>query len=90
MSKINKELLLSFVGKIETEDNLRNFIKAHEESGLNFHPDIDYNEYTYYSTKEPVFTADESTKLNSTMERAFEIAKRLGIDIYGLVTFEVA
>ena len=55
------------------------------EETLNFHPDNDFSEYINIETNMPVYSPEESKKLNIQMYKCFEVCEQFNEDIYELM-----
>ena len=75
--------MLSNITTIE-DVKLFAFQLVNKES-LNFHPDNDFSEYINTKTNIPVYSPEESKKLNILMYKCFEVCEQFNEDIYELM-----
>lgn len=69
------------------EDDVREFLSICINDlglGMGFHPDTGFEDYIYKKNNRKIFNAREAKEMNITLEEAFEICKKLGLDIYSI------
>jgi len=58
------------------------FNYLHNVEGVNFHPEIDFNDYCQGETDKPTYTPEEAKKRNELMDICFNVCSDSGIDIF--------
>lgn len=70
---------------INTEKDLRAMLtEVISYLGWAFHPDDPITNYVRRDTGEPSYTQEESKRLDSLMDEAFDFCEKQGVDIYDL------
>lgn len=77
---------ISEITEIKTIEDVKEFLTSiiSGELGMAFHPDDDFNSYTWESDGSQVFEPEEAGRLNNLMSDAFKVCEENGADLYDL------
>ena len=73
------------IRKIETLEDVAEFMHNLVEEGVNAHPDEDFSQYINIETEEPIYTPEEANLRNRLINRSFDVCEKASIDIYDLM-----
>ena len=74
------------IKEINTIEDIKLFaFQLVNEENLSFHPDDDFSDYINLNTKEPLYSAEEVSKLNIMMDKCFILCEQAEVDIYELM-----
>lgn len=69
---------------INTIDDVKVFVHALMDEGLNYHPDDDFDNYVNLQTGNPSYTPEEVLLRNQLNHQCFQICEAAGLDIYDI------
>lgn len=69
---------------LSVEDVKTFFHHLLDERKVNFHPDDDFRDYSFYADGKPVFTEQEAAVYNRLMEESFDVCDKAHADIYDI------
>ena len=70
---------------IQTVEDVKTFFHhLIDERKVNFHPDDDFRDYSFYADGKPAFTEQEANVYNRLMGEAIDVCEKAHADIYGI------
>lgn len=73
------------ITQINSISDVKVFARQIIEEGVSFHPDDDFNDYIFFSTKEPVYSPEEAAIRNNIMKQCFEYCTKNDLEIYEIM-----
>jgi hypothetical protein len=73
------------IQKIESLEDIAEFMHNLVEEGVNAHPDEDFKNYVNFETGADTFTENEADHRNKLMEASFDVCEREGVDLYSFM-----